>query len=378
MANPFSYGGIVSDRQFCNRVTELRELVRAAKNKERLFIHGERRVGKTSLLKSVMSKLREAGGICFYIDVWKCVDEADFRRVCASALSGYALEKGKGALGKLAELFSGVAPSFGIDESGKPTVTLVRDRSRPEGPDVEEILRAPGRISAMEPGRPVLVVFDEFQQIREISGLRLEKVLRSVIQEETGVAWFFCGSRATLLREMFLKKGSPLFRSSGHYPVGAIGLAHWRPFITGEFDQSGKKISPGTVKMLVQATGGHPFYTQMLCSALWDISGHTASESDLEAAVSLLLDRESGTYATLWNSLPDQPRKMLRAIALEGTLFKPTSGEMVRKYGFSSPSTAKSALLYLLRHDHASQDEKGGYHLSDRFLAMWCLRNVAT
>jgi hypothetical protein len=69
---------------------------------------------------------------------------------------------------------------------------------------------------------------------------------------------------------------------------------------------------------------------------------------------------------------------MLRAVALEGTLLKPTSGGMVRKYGFSSPSTAKSALLYLLKHDHASQDESGGYHLTDRFLALWCRRNLVT
>ncbi len=378
MSNPFSYGGIVRDRQFCNRVTELRELTRAARNGERLFIHGERRVGKTSLLKAVIRNLEKKGGVCFYIDVWKCVDEADLASVCAAALAGYALKKGKGALERIGSLFSGIAPALGLDEAGRPTLTLTRDRGQPAGPGLEEILHAPGRIRSMEPGRPVLVVFDEFQQVREISGMKLEKVIRSVVQEETGVAWFFCGSRAGLLREMFMEKGSPLYRSSGHYPIGAISLVHWRPFIAGEFSASGKEIDPEALRGLVASTGGHPFYTQMLCSALWDASGRTANVEDLEAAVSLLLDRESGTYSTLWNTLPEQPRRMLRAIALEGTLFKPTSGALVAKYGFSSPSSAKSALLYLLAHGYASRDEKGGYLLADRFLAMWCRRNLAT
>ncbi len=47
MRNPFSYGGIVQGKTFCNRVVEQKDLVRAVENSEKLFIHSERRIGKT-------------------------------------------------------------------------------------------------------------------------------------------------------------------------------------------------------------------------------------------------------------------------------------------------------------------------------------------
>ncbi len=376
MNNPFSYGGIVKGKTFCNRVSEQKDLIRAADNNEKLFIHGERRVGKTSLLKTVIQKIEKKRGICFYIDVWKCLDEDDFSRVCASAFAEYAFKEKRSVGEKLRTLFAGIAPSFSIDETGQPSVTLLRAHSNQTGPLIDEILKAPERVRAMEPDRPILVVFDEFQQIREISGSKLEKIIRSRVQEQQSVSYFFCGSRTSLLKKMFLKKGSPLYRSSGHYPIESISLNHWRPFIKAEFTTAGRVITSETITALVEATGGHPFYTQMLCSALWDITNDTVSASDLKSAVNLLLERENSAYTTLWSALPELPRKMLRAVATENPLFKPTSGKTVRTHGFASPSSSKSALTYLIDRDHVAQNKDGGYFLVDRFLGMWCRRNL--
>lgn len=376
MNNPFSYGGIVKGETFCNRITEQKDLIRAVENSEKLFIHGERRIGKTSLLKAVIQKIEKNSGICFYIDVWKCLDEDDFSRVCASAFAEYAFKEKQSVVERLKTLFAGITPSFSVDEAGKPSVTLLRARSDKPGPFVDEILKAPQRVRAIEPDRPILVVFDEFQQIREISGLKLEQIIRSRVQEQQNVAYFFCGSRTSLLKKMFLEKSSPLYRSSGHYPIESISPNHWKPFIKTEFTTTGKSITAETITALVEATGGHPFYTQMLCSSLWDITDNTVSVSDLESATDLLLDRESSTYITLWNALPEQPRKMLRALAMENPLFKPTSGKTVQTHGFASPSSSKSALTYLIDRDHAAQNKDGGYFLVDRFLGMWCRRNL--
>jgi hypothetical protein len=114
----------------------------------------------------------------------------------------------------------------------------------------------------------------------------------------------------------------------------------------------------------------------MLCSALWDICKEKATHSDLDKAVTLLLDRERGTYTTLWSSLPEQPRRMVRALALEGTVTKPTSGDFIRKYGFASASSAKSALNYLSKKDFTTRNSTGGYRLVDRFLSLWCRTNL--
>jgi AAA+ ATPase superfamily predicted ATPase len=57
MKNPFEYGGVVGGSAFCNRKKELSDLVRAMENSEKLFLYSERRLGKTSLIHYVQSKL---------------------------------------------------------------------------------------------------------------------------------------------------------------------------------------------------------------------------------------------------------------------------------------------------------------------------------
>ncbi len=74
---PFSYGGILAGKQFCNRIKEMDDLVLADLSGEKLFIHGERRIGKTSLLRKVMVEFSNKKVIPVLINVWKCVDAAD-------------------------------------------------------------------------------------------------------------------------------------------------------------------------------------------------------------------------------------------------------------------------------------------------------------
>ena len=85
MRNPFEYGGIVGTESFCNREEELQFLVRAADNHRKLFITGERRIGKTSLLFRLIEALQESRRAVAYIDLWRCVDTRDVVEECAAS-----------------------------------------------------------------------------------------------------------------------------------------------------------------------------------------------------------------------------------------------------------------------------------------------------
>ena len=70
MKNPFEYGGVVSGGAFCNRSQEVRDLVRAMENGEKLFVFSERRFGKTSLVRAALRKLPRKRFVCAYVDLW--------------------------------------------------------------------------------------------------------------------------------------------------------------------------------------------------------------------------------------------------------------------------------------------------------------------
>ncbi len=375
MSNPFSYGGIVAGKQFCNRKKEMDDLIRAGLNGEKLFIHGERRIGKTSLLRKVMAKFSEKKVISVLINVWKCVDVADFVNVCAS---GFAEAEGSaGILKRVRKLFNGLSPAVTISDDGRTSLTFERIAGKLSSGQLENVLEASWKIADSNRDKRLVVIFDEFQQVSLLGDDRIERLIRSVVQERSDIAWFFCGSSAHLIKRRFLDSNSPLYRSAGHYPIEAISDEHWIPFISGKFRSTGRDISRTVTKKLLYMTYGHPFYTQLLCSSLWDICEPESKISDdmLEQVLDILLERENSTYHTLWASLPEQSKRMLRAIAFENPLRSPYSGEVLRNYGFTSPSSAGRAIEYLTYHDLITKSMSAGYIIIDRFLGMWCRKN---
>src|SRR6266568_2912369 len=87
MRNPFEYGGVVSGDAFCNREKEIRDLLRAMENAEKLFVFSERRYGKTSLVRAALGRLPKKAYVCAYVDLWPTDSEATFVTAVAKALA---------------------------------------------------------------------------------------------------------------------------------------------------------------------------------------------------------------------------------------------------------------------------------------------------
>jgi hypothetical protein len=217
-----------------------------------------------------------------------------------------------------------------------------------------------------------VVIFDEFQQIREIRDPRIERIIRSEMQKQPGVSYFFCGSRKHILQQMFLSGGSPLYRSAAHYPVEGIPRRHWVPFIRERFFLKDALMDDEVIHEILTLTQCHPFYTQMLCAVLWEdcSPGGSLEVSMLEVALEKLLKRESGAYHAIWESLPVNSRKMLLAVAMEDPLREPSSGSIMLKYGLSSPSSAMTGLEKLIWRDLVEPSDDL-YRMNDRFMGRW-------
>jgi hypothetical protein len=238
-------------------------------------------------------------------------------------------------------------------------------------PALEEVLETPARI-ASENGAGVVVVLDEFQQILEYGSDRVERKLRSVIQNHRGVSYLFLGSRKHLIQKMVLDKNRPLYRAGGHYPLGAIAEKHWQPFIRQHFADASKGINEAEIHDVCEMTQGHPFYTQHLCHALWELCEpkETVAPEMIRAAVKVLLNRESYAYTTLWESLTRPQKRFLKGIAAEAAGVKVFGGEFVSRHRLSSASNAQRAVEALLAKDVIDRDN-GSFLITDRFFRLW-------
>jgi len=376
MRNPFSYGSLVAGDQFCNRLQEMAELRKAVDDGLHLFLYGERRTGKTSLLYRLRDSLPPEDYIIIFVDVWTVDSEEMFAKRCAAAYLTAFERKPETLLRTAKEWISGLAPELTVGPDGMPALTFRSvARGTDAGPLLTEILHIPRRIAERHPEKQILVVFDEFQRIREFDTGQIERTLRSAVQEQGDIAYIFCGSRKHLIREMFLNEESPLFRSAAHFPIGNIGSEHWEPYIVERFRRTGKKISSELIRRLVSLSEGHPFYTQMLAHAVWGIVDDTVKPSDIDEAVSILLDREQYAYGEMWNALPLSARNMMRAIVTEAPLTTPYTAEIGKRYELKSPSTAQRAIKYLVTNDIVENTENG-YIVIDRFFRLWVERRV--
>ena len=368
--NPFQYGGVVGGSSFCNRRKELADLLRAIENGEKLFLYSERRLGKTSLIKYAFSQLAKKRDFATaYVDLWSTDDAASFVTTTAKAVAESMGRTAEQLLETGKTLFSRLSPSVSVGEDGKPTISFGLKSNKEPGPEIEEVLAAPAKLADE---KKVVVVFDEVQRILEYEGDQIERRLRGIIQTQANVSYIFMGSRKHLVQQMFLHKSRPLYRAAGHYPLGPIAAPEWIPFIGEKFRKAAKTISDETILAIVDLTQGHPFYTQHLCHALWELceAGSEVKKESIQTGLKVLLDRESYAYTSLWESLALNQRRLMKGLTFEPRGVKPFSTDFIGRYGLGSPSNAQRAIEGLLNKDIIDRDN-GSFIISDRFFRIW-------
>jgi len=374
MINPFVYGGVVGRDSFCNRRRELKDLMRAMENGERLFVFSERRMGKTSLVKLALDNLPKRGYLGAYVDLWATDGPASFATTIARSVAQGLASTSDKLLGSAREFFGRLTPTVSMTPEGTPQLTFAERNARLDGAAIEEILAGPARI-ARERGTRVVIVLDEFQRILEYEDDSVERILRSVIQDQPDVAYVFLGSRKHLLREMVLDQNRPLYRSGGHYPLGPIATEHWLPFVRKRFADSDIRIEDEDIRRVCALTEGHPFYTQLLCHALWELTmdGRRVEPGDVDRALDILLAREAHGYAALWETLTVNARRVLLALARESGSSAIYSGDFMARANLKSSSSVQRAIGTLMERDIIDREESDVV-ITDRFLKSWLVR----
>jgi AAA+ ATPase superfamily predicted ATPase len=161
--NPFKYGQIVKENDFCRRPELEKNLANQIKRGQNVYIQGERRTGKSSLIYETVRKLKKRRII--YIDLLETKTSDDFlKRIVTSVIS---IEQPAGILNKVFQKLAYLRPVASIDPlSGMPTLTL--DASVQLKPD-----SIPGVLDLISSyqlkTKPLVVVFDEFQDILNLN-----------------------------------------------------------------------------------------------------------------------------------------------------------------------------------------------------------------
>ena len=373
MKNPFKYGETVTGEYFANRKKEICDIKSAIKSAQNMFIYSFRRMGKTSLLKTVIELLKKDRSIvAIYVDLQRAASAGQFVETYSAAISRAFITK-EAKISKAGSFFKRIVPSFEIDADGKLRFSFDFSKTS-QGIDkaIEEVYEIPQKI-AVKYKKRVVVIFDEFQEISQYNGASFEKKLRSFIQHHDKVCYIFMGSKTHIILDMFKNPRRAFYQSAKIYPLFTIPQKELEKFIIERFKFTGRHITKQLACKIVEIVLQRPYHLQQLCSNIWLIGKKNIKEADIQTALDNIMHTQNELFYSWHDSVSMHQRAVLGALSQEREIF---SNDVRLKYNLGSASTVQASVRALVKDNFIVKDEKQ-YRLFDPFFEMWLKRNIS-
>ena len=382
MTNPFEFGRELSATEIVDRESEVARVERALLERERLFVIGPRRFGKTSILRAATERAEDEGAVVLRYNAEAFLSLTLLaERIVADAakrLTGPVQKAGK----KIQEAFGALRPQLSYNplaDTFSASLTAAASSSDPA-----LIADALSGLDALAAGvdEPVAVVIDEFQRVVEDGGVEAEGQVRAAVQAHDHLGYVFAGSKTRMLAEMTGDESRPFYRLGARLFVGPVPRDDFRPALASGFRDADLTISDEAVETILDLAEDVPYNVQRLAHEVWAdalTSGEPATPERVRAVLDRLVSRDDPFYTQTWNGLSRTQKQALLAVAREGGtgLY---AGELLQAYGLTSPSTMRTAIGALVKAGVAREEEhRGGVRvrLEDPFFAAWLRLFVA-
>ena len=214
--NAFKYGCSVDGENFCARPDLSKSLSTYVESGQNLVIQGERRIGKTSLVKETVSSMR--GWSMLYADFMGVKSVTDVCNRIADALARF--DSSDSFMRRIFAALVHLRPVATVDAvTGLPTIS-VDARASAAPSSVNTVMNA---VKAHVKGRKACVVFDEFQDILDVKdGEQMLALMRGRIQFMPHTSFVFLGSARNAMMDIFMSPKSPFYKSAAVFDVGTL------------------------------------------------------------------------------------------------------------------------------------------------------------
>lgn len=355
--NPFEYRLIAKGESFINREEEIKTILQTTKSGQNITIYSPRRYGKSSLILESFRRMEDRTTI--YLDFNKVNSIKDL----ASNIIGSTIEGSYSSLEKgfsfVKDTLLSLRPTFTPTQDGgiSVSVRLVDDQK-----DLEMALKFPQKV-AKKKNIDIVIAMDEFQRIRTLDGDTLERLFRSVIQEQDKVTYIFSGSQVHMLKEMFESGDKPFFKSTKVMELERIPIDIFENYILNEFEKTDVQTDPSLIKQILNLTKGHPMRTKELCFELWNQNKSGREPRSLDELIDIMIENDI-YIEEVWNNITSAlHRRTLEALANHEN---PYSNDTIEEYGLGGSSNVQRALKSLERKGILYKER-----IVDPFLETW-------
>lgn len=373
MEKAFVYGMSVGGNNFTDRIEETKRIKLDFENGVNVILISPRRMGKTSLIKKVISEIDNPMLKIVYMDIYDCRSEYDFYNRFAETImksTGNHLEQ---VMENIKRFLVRISPkiSFSPEPNSEFSVSL---GITPKDYSPEEILNLPERI-AKEQGVRLVVCIDEFQQIGEFTdSLTIQKRLRGVWQHHQNVSYCFFGSKKHLMENIFQNRRMPFYQFGEMLHLKCIPTIYWVPFICSRFEKYGKKIAEEYASRICQVVKNYSSYVQQLA---WNVMAETekeVNEESFEEGLKALLEQNSSLFIQQTDGLTTYQLNFIRLLCKD--IHSGFTTQAVSEiYPLGSKSNIDRIKKSLVDKEIITI-EKDGIFLADSVFELWFKREM--
>ncbi|HAN18548.1 MAG: ATPase [Bacteroidetes bacterium GWC2_33_15] len=368
LLNPFPTSGYYGPDYFCDRENETSQLIRDIKNGNSTTLIAIRRIGKTGLIHHTLKILpKEWKGI--YIDILATETLTEFLNTLATSIIQAVPQKS--SIGK---------KFWNFIQSLRPIITFDLLTGMPQASFDITQKNAELNISAVlkfidSQDFKTVIAIDEFQQILNYPEKNTDAWLRTIIQQLKNVVFIFSGSQQHIMTELFASPSRPFFRSAQFLKLGKINKDIYAEFIIRKFEEYHKHIDKQIVHEIIEWCNGHTYYVQQLFNRIFFVTQENATIEIWHQQANLLLNEQEPVFINYRNLLTSAQWKLLKAIAVEGEVYSPTSKDFISKYGLGSSAALLRSLNSLRKYELIYSDSDSGrktfYSVYDVFFQQW-------
>lgn len=375
MSIPFRVGETVHDLGgFSDRSVEVARVRRAIRDRERLLVYGERRIGKTSILRRAVERARaEQGATVVWIDLWSLTTTGDIVRAALRAIpTSWTPREQLLALLAMADVRPTLTPVGVGGEGGIALGWSTRELTDGRGRELlGATLRALDAVAARH-SAPVAVVVDEFQQIDGITH-QGGAFLRGIIQDTGHLGYVLAGSMLSLIDGLTAPKGP--FYNTPRLDVGPIEPGLMEPWLEEQMRSHGVEPAQGVGEAVIRLAGPSTEARIRLAreSFVMGVASGSVDTPTVATAFQLLVDSMASAFETMWAGMPEGHRRTLQILANGEP--QPTAADILDRYGLKSSSTVVRATQAL--RGQALLTAADPARISDPLFAEWVRTRTA-
>lgn len=353
MRNPFKFGTIVEDEFFTDRIDESKYISRVMDSENHLILISPRRFGKSSLVVKVAKQLDRP---YIFLNFQKVIGTQDLAsKLLKEVFKLYTWEKVKHLMSNFhfVPTISANPITNGIDVSFQP--------SSDSNVLLEDAMALLEKVSS--PERRLIVIFDEFQEIMQISK-GLDRQMRAIMQMQQGLNYIMLGSQESMMTEIFERKKSPFYHFGTLMHLSRIPYEDFLDYIVNRLspvlsDANSMAVS----REILGLTDCHPYYTQQLASQVWELVKYEEiMDNVVNEAVKRIISNHDLDFERLWIKFNRMDKQILQELC---------QGKNPLQNRTLATSTSYSAVKRLMQSGYVIRTEK--YEIEDPFFKQWII-----